>query len=191
MQKRAVVLLSALVLALVVAPIVDAAMVRKMDLAEMCQRADRVFRGRVLSVQSGTVTAGGGELPTVTYRLEVGEQFQGEFTQIKGDKTYTEVTMLGTLKNKNAEASGLERFSFMPELPTLKIGEEYVLLTTAPSAVGLSTTVGLGQGCFHISQSGKDEMTVNELGNAALSETINGAVSYDVLAQELRAALSQ
>ena len=41
-------------------------------------------------------------------------------------------------------------------------------MTTRPSGIGLSTTVGLGQGCFRISQVGKDEQAVNDANNNGL-----------------------
>src|SRR5690606_26415920 len=43
--------------------------VLQMSLEDLAARADRVFRGSVLSIEPGTVTVGGGELPTITYEL--------------------------------------------------------------------------------------------------------------------------
>ena len=45
----------------------------KLNLEEMTERADRIFRGTVVDIEVGTVQAGGGELPTVTYRFRVDE----------------------------------------------------------------------------------------------------------------------
>lgn len=189
MQKRAIVLLSAMVFALVLAPIVDAATVRKMDLAEMCNNADRIFRGRVIDVDLGTVEAGGAQLPTVTYKMEVTDAIQGEFARVKDDKTYAEVTMLRGSKDRQID--GLTRFGKSLELPQLVQGDEYLLVLTPNSSVGLTMTVGVGQGCFAVVQDEKGDLAVNELGNAGLSDTINGPVSYDHLAGEIRALIGQ
>jgi hypothetical protein len=78
--------------------------------------------------------------------------------------------------------------SALPELPELGVGEDYVLFTTKPSAVGLSTTVGLGQGAFKlfVSEDG-EELAANELNNAGL---FNGPVTYTQLASAIRAELN-
>lgn len=188
MQRRAVALLSVAVLALVVAPIADASMVRKMDLAEMCNNADRIFRGRVLGIETGTLETGGTQLPTVTYTMEVSDAIQGEFTQ-KGDKSYAEVTMVGTLKDE--QTGDVRRFSKLPALPAMASGQEYLLVLTPDSSIGLTMTVGLGQGCFSVIQDAKGDVAVNELGNAGLSDSINGPVGYDHLASAIRALIGE
>lgn len=188
MQRRAIALLSVAVFALLVAPLADASMVQKMDLAEMCKNADRIFRGRVLSVETGTMEVGGAELPTVTYRMEVTDAIQGEFNR-KGDRAFTEVTMLGHIKDK--PNGTIRRFSKLPDLPAMVTGSEYLLVLTPNSSIGLTMTVGIGQGCFAVVQDSKGYSAVNELGNAGLSNTINGPVSYDHLASEIRSLIGQ
>ena len=42
-------------------------------------------------------------------------------------------------------------------MPQLAVGRTYLVFTTQPSEIGLSTTVGLGQGAFRINQVGKQE----------------------------------
>ena len=64
--------------------------VMQMDLADLCQRADRIFRGRVVEITSGEVAVGGGLMPTVTYVLEVEEAFKGAFTAAKGRRLEVE-----------------------------------------------------------------------------------------------------
>src|SRR5690606_18071980 len=132
------------------------------------------------------VAVGGGELPTITYELLVQEQFKGQFPAA-GDKTVVTVTMLGSLKESDVVVDGKRRFSALPDLPELRLGGEYVLFTTQPSRVGLSTTVGLGQGAFKIflSEDG-DELAANELDNAGL---FNGPVTYTTLAHAIRGVL--
>lgn len=176
-----------LILTTMAAPL-TAGMVLKMDLGDLTQRAERIFRGTVLSVEPGTVTAGGAELPTVTYRLQVDEAFKGDFSDTKG---IAEITMVGTLKDQ-AQSGSVVRFSRLPELPALVRGGEYVVFTTAPSPVGLSTTVGLGQGAFKIYFSAdRQEMAANQLDNVGLSESINAPVPYATLAAAIEQEVTQ
>lgn len=179
--------LAVALVALTTAP-VGAGMVLKMDLGDLAQRAERIFRGTVLSVEPGTVTAGGAELPTVTYRLQVDEAFKGDFSDTKG---IAEITMIGTLKDQ-APSGSVVHLSRLPELPELVRGGEYVVFTTAPSPVGLSTTVGLGQGAFKIYFSAdRQEMAANQLDNAGLTESINAPVTYATLASAIEQEVTQ
>ena len=179
--------LAMLLVALAAAP-AGANMVLKMDLGDLAQRADTIFRGTVLSVEPGAVMAGGAELPTVTYRLRVDEAFKGDYADTKG---VAEITMLGTIKQQEPSGSAV-RFSRLPELPVLVRGGEYVVFTTAPSPIGLSTTVGLGQGSFKIYfTADRQEMAVNEIDNIGLSETINGPVPYTTLAAAIEQEVGQ
>jgi hypothetical protein len=161
------------------APLLASAIVKQMDLTEVCARADRIFRGTIVDVTEGTVAAGGGELPTVTYRIKVTEAFKGDFTT-KGGETYAEVTMLGRLKSRPNGA--MQHFSALPELPTYAIGSDHVLMVTAPSAIGLSAPVGLGQGSYTISTRNKTEMASNALGKL---------LTYGDLADRIRAVIGQ
>ena len=173
----------ALALALVSAAAMAGGMVMKMGLGELVGNADKVFRGTVLSKEPGTVQAGGSELSTVVYTIKVDDALKGEF----GAKPIVTVTMLGNLK---AEAAGdVQRLARMDLNPDMSVGGEYVLFTTAPSAVGLSTTVGLGQGLFRIfaNADGRD-LAANELNNLGL---FDGPVQYSELAQAVADLLAQ
>lgn len=173
-----------LALMILTAPQLSATMVQQMDLAQMSQQADKIFRGTVVAIVPGTVTVGGAELPTVTYRIEVSETFKGEVPVVKDGVRIAEVTMLGI--PKDTPQNGLLRVSMLPDLPALAEGGEYLLMTTQPSALGLSTTVGLGQGCFDVFSHEKVDMAVNQLDNLGLFE---GPVAYSDLAQNLREIL--
>jgi hypothetical protein len=172
-------------LAVVGAPSLYASMVRKMDLAGLCQRADKIFRGTVVGVTPGTVSVGGGRLPTVTYRLRVTEAFKGSYLT-KDDASYAEITMIAPVKR--APMGDVRAFSKLPDLPELHDDQEYLLISTVPSAAGLSTTVGVGQGAFKIFVLDKTEMAVNELNNLGLYD---GPVAYSRLAQDIRALVGQ
>lgn len=160
----------------------SAAMVQQMGLSDLVGNADKVFRGTVLSKEPGTVTAGGGELDTVVYTLRVDDAIKGDFGTGKSARTI-EITMLGDLKERPI-ASGPQRLFSLNISPDLRVGSDYVLFTTSPSTIGLSTTVGLDQGLFRVfaTENGSD-MTANGLGNQGL---FGGPVSYD----ELKAAIN-
>jgi hypothetical protein len=150
---------------LVTASVLSAATVMQMNLAEMVQRADRIYRGTVVSATAGSLAVGGGQLPVVSYRLRVEEVFRGSFEEVKGVR-FAEIRMLG--KFAPVRHGSLRWSSPLPKMPDMNVGGTYLVLTTQPSEVGLSTTVGLGQGCFRIAGVGKDETAVNELDNSGL-----------------------
>ena len=189
------------VVALLATAPLDATTVMQLNLAEMSQRADMIYRGTVLSESSGTVTAGGGQLPVVTYRLRVDELFRGDVETVK-DVRIAELRMIG--KRAPVHDGAVRSVSVLPQMPQLEVGRTYLLFTTRPSAIGLSTTVGLGQGAFSISRVGKDETAVNEVNNSGLFRDMSvapatarvattsaassgGPIPYDELAAQIRA----
>ncbi len=180
---------------LLLAPQARATTLVQMNLADLAGRADKIFRGTVLSAKAGTVRAGGSDLPTVTYRLRVDERFKGEFGDGKNENL-VEIRMIGGAKE--VEKAGLRNLSVWRDVPRLERGKAYVLFTTRPSTIGLSTTVGLGQGAFRLLGSGKGEQAVNAFGNVGLNRGLRkaslpsgGAVSYGELAQAIRAVVSE
>lgn len=175
-RPRAVFLLAAGVM---LAASLPATIVKKMELSELCERADKIFRGTVLSAQEGSVQAGGGELPTVTYYIEVDESFQGEF-RTKGDRHIAEITMLANSKTRNVD--GARSFPLIRDLPQLEVGRTYLLMTSPPSRLGLSAPIGLGQGCFTISGKGDAQVATDGFGNS---------YNYADLASDIQAAVAQ
>jgi hypothetical protein len=182
------------------APPAQATTLVQMNLKDLATRADRIFRGTVVGVNTGTVRAGGSDLPTITYRLRVAERFKGEYVAVKDDTALVEIQMIGAKGER--DANGERHFSVFRDVPRLAMGGEYVLFTTRPSAVGLSTTVGLGQGAFSITGAGKEEAAVNSFGNAGLGRGLaptsaasripsGGPVPYAQLAAAIRAVLSE
>ena len=108
-------------------------------------------------------------------------------SQVEPKATVVVIRMLGSIKE--APASGeIQKVSVLPDLPRLEMGHDYVLFTTPPSAIGLSTTVGLGQGTFRVYTEAKQEMAANELDNAGIFQ---GPVSYAELASAIRQELGQ
>lgn len=181
-MKRQLMLSLATTLALTFAAMTaSAAMVMHMGLGSLVSNADKIFRGTVLTKEPGTVTAGGGELPTVVYTIRVGDALKGNFGIGKGARVVT-LTMAGNLKS-DISTGKVKRLFLMDMNPDLDVGSDYVLFTTAPSVAGLSTTVGLDQGLFHIfNNADGSDMTANGLGNQGI---FGGPVDY----AELRAAI--
>ena len=171
---------------LAAAPSLEAsmAMVAKMGLPEMTANAAHIFRGTVVDVEQSSLTVGGGELPVVVYTLHVDDAFKGDFGSGK-DAEVMIVRMVGSIKDEPASGN-VQHLSTLPDLPRLQRGHDYVLFTTAPSAVGLSTMVGLGQGTFRVYNDDHTEMAANELGNAGL---FAGPVSYSDLAAAIHGEL--
>jgi hypothetical protein len=179
-------LVAALALAVAAGP-AEATTVSQLNLEEMVARAGAVVRGTVIQARPGTIRAGGGDLPVVTYRVRVDESFKGEVQQAKGVR-YLELRMLGDLQTKGRGQVRL----LLPDLPRLEMGKSYLLLTTKPSAIGMSSTVGLGQGLFRIRGGRGSEHAENAYGNAMLFRGMTGPahergpVPYRELATRLR-----
>lgn len=157
----------------------QAAVVKEMNIDEISGLAANAFRGELVAAEETTVNVGGGELPAVIYTFKVIEGFKGNFTEKDGE-TYAEIRMLGQIKpSVNGD---FQRFSVLPDMPRFQVGQQYVLLTTAPSAVGLSVPVGLAQGAYGIYSDGKVEFAANGAGNT---------MTYSALVAEIQAALGQ
>lgn len=194
-KKRSVFVVAFLLLAIAALP-AGAVSVLQMNLEELVGNADKIFRGTVLDVRETTVSAGGGELPVVVYRLRVDEAFKGTYQTLKGIQV-AEIRMLGKLKPATS-GSQVRLLGLIPELPRLEVGHDYLLLTTASSAIGLSTTVGLGQGRFELFGKAGQEVAVNGnnnrglLGESGVKSAVKsagqpeGPLPYTVLADIIR-----
>lgn len=187
-QRR--VLLVAALCALLAVSQAGATLLQHMGLGELVQRADRIFRGTVIEVEQSTVEAGGGDLPMVLYRLRVEEMVKGEADVVKGDEAFVEIRMVGSLKDQRSQ-NGLERFDMFRDVPRLTMGSDYLLMTTPASAIGLSTTVGLGQGAFTVYTVDKTEYAVNQFDNAGLGLDGSGAVPYEELVAQIKGLTGQ
>ncbi len=162
----------------------SATTVLQMSLDGLVERSGSIYRVTVVSVEPGTVAVGGGELDTIVYGLKVVELLKGEIDDGGKEAPFVELTVLGDLKDDSA-ANGVRHLAQLPQAPRLERGSDYLLFTTPSSAVGLSTTVGLGQGAFKIYDGPEhEELAVNELGNLGL---FSGPVTYTTLADAVRA----
>lgn len=158
------------------------ALVERMAMSDLVGNADKVFKGTVVAKEPGEVTAGGATFPTVVYTLRLDDPIKGLEDQ---PKTVT-IQMLGSLKADTQEGD-IRRASILDMNPKLRVGETYVLFSSAPSAVGLSTTVGLGQGLFRVfnNAQGRD-LAANALNNRGL---FDGPVAYDELVEAIKSEL--
>lgn len=164
----------------------SAVMVLKMGMADLVGNADKVFRGTVLDLQPSTVMAGGSEFPTVIYTIRVDDPIKGDFGTGK-DAQVIEVQMIGNIK-QTAQTGDVQKLTTLDINPNLSIGQTYVLFTSQPSAIGLSTTIGLSQGLFRVFNSAQGrEMAANGLDNAGL---FDGPVSYGDLKAAIEAEIN-
>ena len=157
------------------------ASLQRFTLGEMVDRAGRIFRGTVVDFQPGTVEAGGGSLPTVTYKFRVTQIFKGEVEE-KGRVKYAEVTMLGSIK-ADPKDGAVKKFNTLPSPTRLEVGSDYLMILTPESKGGLTAPVGLGQGSFEIFQKDKTEFAKNEFNNMGL---FKGPIEYSALAAEIQ-----
>ena len=185
--------LSGLAAALVAAAVsfAEASNVRHMNLRDLVSGADRIVRGVVLESNEATVDIGGGSLPIVVYRIRVDEALKGSAQAGQ----VIEVRLLGQPKQR---ASGAyQRASLLRDLPRFAAGHDYLFVLTRPSAIGLSTTVGLAQGIFELRGRPGQETAVNGANNVGLfsgmaqSAAANGPLSYAQLSREIRALLGR
>ncbi len=178
--------------ALLVASPVLATTLKHMNLEDLAGSADRIFSGRVIDVNKGTVRAGGSDLPTMTYRVAVETSLQGEFTEHKGERI-VEITMIHDVAG--VRHGTMVRHAMLPKMPDIRMGQRYLFFMTRPSEIGLSTTVGLGQGAFRLVGDPNAEMAVNEFDNVGLyygmgvSWAGRGPVDFADLTDQIRALL--
>jgi hypothetical protein len=181
------------VLALLTASAAFATTVRRMNLDALTRSAGRIFRGTVLEIEEGSVEVGGGKLPTRTFTIRVDDGLKGDFTTEK-EVPVVELRTIG--KTAPVTVGDARWVRVLPEPPDLVVGSSYLLFVTAPSAIGLSTTVGLGQGCFRILGEGEHVEAVNELDNVGLAPPgreslgLQGPIPYSLLAREVRAIVA-
>ena len=189
MRRKAITGALALCVGLLASAFASATMVQQMNLGELATNADKIFRGTVMRVEGGTVTAGGTELATTRYTIRVSEMIKGQLADISGKPVdYIEITMLGSLKSP-AKSGNLQRLSaFTP--PQLRPGGEYLLFTSRESQIGLSMTIGVGQGAFQFVDG---ENVLNEAKNAGLFRDMDsqglpqrGPIPYGALSDRIR-----
>ena len=132
----------------------------KMNLGQLAERSGRIFAGRCISATESTMPApGGGKLAYTEYTFAVSQSIKG------GVGSTVSVKQFGASKPDYVRG----RSFVMAGMPQYKVGEEYVLLLTKESSLGLTAPVGLAQGSFKIftDRSGQKKV-VNGANNAGL-----------------------
>ena len=98
--------------------------------------------------------------------------------------------MVGSIKQA-LPVDGVVRFDKSGDVPQLEMGSDYLLFSTAESPIGLSVTVGLGQGAFSVFSVGKEDFAVNEFNNKGLGLDSAGPAPYDEIAAKVLTLLGQ
>ena len=167
----------------------------RFTLDKMCGRAEKIFRGTVLTAVPSHMDVGAGVIPTMLYTVRVDEAFKGHFEETKGVRL-VEIRMLG--KSAPTRHGDAVRFPALPELPSLSVGSDYLLFSSPASKIGLSATIGLGQGCFEILEKDGIAHAVNGFDNAGLFSAeksalvpTEGPVPYTFIADQIRSELGR
>lgn len=136
-----------------------------LDLPELTGQAERIFVGRVETVASGRDQSG---LPAVWTTFAVEQPLKGW----PGAAAPHHVTLkqLGTGFG-GADAAVVPHSA----LPRYRAGESVVLFVHPDSALGFTSPVGLGQGCFRIGEHDGVRTVENDVGNRNLSSTATAA----------------
>jgi hypothetical protein len=134
-----------LLLVLLIAPPTLAQRTIPMNIEALVSNAAMIFAGRVVDVKTGTRDPHTNLF--VTYiTFEVIENLHG----VSGNRL--------TIKQYGGEAEGM---AFYPVgIPRYNVGEEVVMLLSAPSSIGMQSPVGMEQGKFSVR---RDEKTKKKI----------------------------
>lgn len=182
---------SAVAVLLAASPLM-ATILKHMNLEDLAGNADRIFSGMVIEIDKGSLEIGGGKLATVTYRVMVDTALRGDFTDKEGHQI-ADIRMVGD--QEPVRSGDAVRLPVTPKMPEIQLGKRYLFFQTAPSDAGLSTTVGLGQGCFRISGDPGEELAVNEYDNLGLFRGMavptpeSGPIAFKSLTERINALL--
>lgn len=146
---------------------VGATSIEKLNLSQLVKKSGRIIVGKCIDRHETTLFAAGGEIPITVYTFSVSQS-------LKGDAGGTlELRQFGSFDTRG-RGNALLKIVGMPDY---KIGEEFVLILTAESKLGLSVPVGLGQGCFRISQNKETGVreVLNGFNNAGLFDKMAAA----------------
>jgi hypothetical protein len=161
--RRPIVLLVGVLLAL---PTVaaHAMTVLPLDLPQLTGQAERIFVGRVESVASGRDGRG---LPAVWTTFAVEQPLKGWTGPAPAHLTLKQLGTSFGGSDAPVVAHGA--------LPRYREGESVVLFVHPDSALGFTSPVGLGQGCFRIVEHDGVRMVENDVANANLASAAAAA----------------
>ncbi|MBN1477900.1 hypothetical protein JXA47_14190 [Candidatus Sumerlaeota bacterium] len=133
------------------------ALALSMNLEEMVSRADTVFVGECVSAEASQTLVGGASLPVTVFTFSVEEMIRGAG---RGTLTFRQ---FGHPPSSAAGTRGMDNMA------TFAPGERYLLLLAAPVRPGgLTTTIGLDQGAFHLEEIEGQFVALNGRNNLGL-----------------------
>jgi hypothetical protein len=140
--------------------------VRKADLEEMVRLSGNIIVGTCISVQPSHLQYHGQMLPVTRYTFRISDSIKGSAS---GDFVLVQFGWPRHLTLSNPGASVARLPIVVDELPEYQLSQEYLLLLTRPSSLGLSSPIGLGQSTFRAEPQGNGHKTwKNSLGNREL-----------------------
>ncbi len=156
--------------------------IEKMNLLEMVNRAGRIIVGTCVAVAEKTMpTANGGEIAYTSYTFAVSKSIKGQVGAMMELRQflYPGANSAGRVNTK------------IVGMPSYRVNEEYLLILTSESSLGLSAPVGLPQGCFQVISNDKTgaKEVVNGMNNAGLFH--NFPSDFRLFKQTLTASESQ
>ena len=164
MKKRIVAVLAVLLMT-ITAPFLIATSVRTVNLEEMVNLSERVFRGRCLSVEAINHRSG---MAVSEYTFEVLEA-------IKGVRPGEEIVF------RQVDATGRGRLPGIIGMPAYPKGREILLFLHGDSQIGLTSPVGLGQGVFAVDRTVEGQLkAVNAVKNRNLARNLSFSRAQEI-----------
>ena len=134
---------------------VTATSIRVVNLSEMVDSSNRVFRGRCIAVTETTHSNG---LPVVEYQFFVSEGMKG--TTEGEEVVFRQLRPGGTGGHGGVGILGL---------PAYRKGQDAVIFLAPDSRIGLTSPIGFAQGVFDVHEDARAQATVlNGFGNRNL-----------------------
>ncbi len=141
-----------------------------LDLPELTGQAERIFVGRVERVDAGRDANG---LPATWTTFSVEQQVKGAAA------AHLTLKQLGTSIAPTGASTapangGVTTVLPHPGLPRYRPGESVLLFVHPESALGFTSPVGLGQGCFRVRDEHGTTVAANDVGNLNLAGPSSG-----------------
>lgn len=133
------------VLAAFLAAIASGATLQQLSMDQMSQLATSIVRARVIASSSSLYASPGSPTIYTHYKLSVSEVWKGAAA--------VEVMLPGGDFNGQKQS--------FPGVPSLRVGEEYVLFLWKSPSTGIVHTIGLTQGIFEVSSRADGSVVAN------------------------------
>jgi hypothetical protein len=142
--------------------------VKKADLEELVNRSGLIFVGTCISVQPSQVQLQGQSIPVTRYTFKISDSIKGSAS---GDYILNQLGWPSQLPSAMKGAAVTRLPLSLDGLPEYQPTQEYLLMLTRPSSLGLSSPVGLSQSAF-VAEHGSDGSKAwkNGMGNRGLFE---------------------